>query len=93
LSDQLDQFGVVPFYRQVKEQNMPHIVVDDAQARIISESAESIEIRDQSGKHLGYVAHGFSEDDIAIARRRMESTEPRYTTRELVDYLESLEQE
>ena len=34
---------------------MSHIVVDDEQARIISESAESIEIRDRSGKHLGYV--------------------------------------
>jgi hypothetical protein len=58
---------------------MPHIVVDDIQARIFSESAGSIEIRDRSGKHLGYVAHDFTDDDIAIAKKRMASAEPRYT--------------
>ncbi len=42
-----------------------HIVVNDEQAKIISESPDSIEIHDRSGKHLGYVAHGFSDEDIA----------------------------
>ena len=72
---------------------MPHIVVDDEQARIISESAESIEIRDRSGKHLGYVAHGFTDEDIAIAKERMASDEPRFSTQQVLDHLESLEQE
>ena len=71
---------------------MPHIIVDDEQAKIISESAESIEIRDRSGKHLGYVAHGFTDEDIAIAKERMASDEPRYTTQEVLDHLQSLEQ-
>ena len=71
---------------------MQHIVVDDIQARIISESAGSIEIRDRSGKHLGYVAHGFTDEDIVIAKRRMASAEPRYSTRQVLDYLESLDQ-
>ena len=70
---------------------MPHITVDDEQARIISESAES-EIGDRSGKHLGYVVHGFTDDDIAIAKARMASDEPRYTTREVLDHIRSLEQ-
>jgi hypothetical protein len=70
---------------------MPHIVVDDTQARIISESAGNIEIRDRSGKHLGYVAHGFTDEDLAIAKQRMASPEPRYSTRQVLDYLESLE--
>ncbi len=72
---------------------MPHIVVNDEQARIISESAESIEIRDLSGKHLGYVAHGFTDEDIAIAKQRLASDEPRYTTQEVLDHIQSLEQE
>ena len=71
---------------------MPHIIVDDEQARIISESAENIEIRDRSGKHLGYVAHGFTDEDIAIARERMGSDEARYTTQEVLDHIQSLEQ-
>lgn len=59
---------------------MPHIIVDDAQAKIISESSERIEIRDRSGRHLGYVASGFTADDVAIAKRRMASNDLCYTT-------------
>ncbi len=70
---------------------MPHIVVDDEQARVISESVESIEIRDRSGKHLGYVAHGFAEEDVAIAKERRASNEPRFTTREVLGHIESSE--
>ena len=70
---------------------MPHIIVDDAQAKIISEAAESIEIRDRSGKHLGYVACGFDAEDVAIARRRMVSKEPRYTTQQVLEHIQSLE--
>ena len=72
---------------------MPYIVVNDEQARIILGSAENIEIRDRSGKHLGYVAHGFTDEDIAIARERMASDEPRHTTQEILDHIQSLEQE
>lgn len=71
---------------------MPHIVIDDDQAKIISESAESIEIRDRSGKHLGYVAHGFAVEEILIAKQRLASDEPRYTTQQVLDHIQSLEQ-
>ncbi len=70
---------------------MLHITVDDDQARIISQAAESVEIRDRSGRHLGYVAHGFTEEDIAVAKQRMTSGEARYTTQQVLDYLGSLE--
>jgi hypothetical protein len=72
---------------------MPHIVVDDEQARIISESAGQIEVRDKNGKSLGYVFQGFTEDDIAMANQRKASKEPRYTTQEVLDHLQSLEQQ
>ena len=39
---------------------MEHIVVNEQQARLISEATESVEIRDAKGTHLGYVAHGFT---------------------------------
>lgn len=70
---------------------MPHIVVDDDQARIISESTGNIEIRDRTGKHLGSVAHDFTDEDIAIARERQASDEPRYSTREVLEHIQSLE--
>jgi hypothetical protein len=69
---------------------MPHIVVDDQQARIISEATESVEIRDTRGQCLGYVAHGFTEEDIAIARQRAQSSGPRHTTQEVLDRLQNM---
>ena len=59
---------------------MHHIVVDDQQAKLISEATESVEIRDQEGRHLGYVAHGFADEDIALAKDRLASDQPRHTT-------------
>jgi hypothetical protein len=70
---------------------MNHIVVDDQQARLISEATESVEIRDPRGRHLGYVADGFSEEDITIAKARLATDEPRHTTQEVLDHLLSLE--
>jgi hypothetical protein len=70
---------------------MLHIVVSDEQARLIGESTSHIEIRDQNGNLLGYVAHGFSEDDIAVARSRAASSQPRLTTPQVINYLDSLE--
>jgi len=70
-----------------------HIVVDDEQARIIAASGESVEIRDRHGNYLGYVAHEFTAEDIAEARRRFASDEPRLSTGEVLHHLESLDRE
>ncbi len=69
---------------------MEHIVVNDQQAKLIAESTQGIEIRDSKGGHLGYVAYRFTEQDIAIAKERLASSEPRYRTQEVVDHLRSL---
>ena len=70
---------------------MQHIVVNDQQAKLISGATESVEIRDARGGHLGYVAHGFTDEDNAIAKQRLASDEPRYATREVLDHLRSLD--
>jgi hypothetical protein len=70
---------------------MPHIVVDDQQAKLISEATESVEIRDPRGICLGYVTQGFTDEDIAIAKGRLASDEPRYTTQEVLEHLRTLE--
>ncbi|MGC8639499.1 MAG: hypothetical protein ACP5XB_06425 [Isosphaeraceae bacterium] len=69
---------------------MHHIVVDDQQAKLISEATEGVEIRGPQGRHLGYVAHGFSDLDITVARERMAESGPRSTTKDVLD-LSSLE--
>lgn len=71
---------------------MQHIVVNDEQARIIRQSSGSVEIRDASGRHLGYIAQGFTDEDIALARQRLASSEPRYTTEQVLDHLRSLDE-
>ncbi len=71
---------------------MHHIVVDEKQAKVISEATDSIEIRDPQGRCLGYVAHGFTEEDFSVARQRLASDEPRYTTQQVLDHLRSLRQ-
>jgi hypothetical protein len=70
---------------------MRHIVVDDQQAKLITETKDTLEIRDVQGRLLGYVAHRFTDDDIAIAKQRLASGGPRYTTQEVLDHLRSLE--
>jgi hypothetical protein len=72
---------------------MPHIVLDDRQAKVISEAGQTVEIRDQRGNRLGYVAHPFTDEDLTVAKRRLQSDEPRFTTRQVLDHLRSLEQE
>ena len=70
---------------------MTQLILDDEQARILEESVDSVELRDQRGRCLGYVSLGFTLQDVAIARRRLASNEPRYTTREVLEHLHSLE--
>jgi hypothetical protein len=72
---------------------MTQLVVDDAQAKLISESREGIEIRDRNGNHLGYVAQGFSDEDIVFAEKRASSAEHRYTTQEVISYLQALDKQ
>jgi hypothetical protein len=39
----------------------------------------------------GFVTHEFTDEDIAIARQRLASDEPRRTTQEVLDHLRSLD--
>ncbi len=70
---------------------MTHITLDDDQAKLIAAERGMVELRDRRGRLLGYVTHGFTEEDIAVARQRLASAEPRITTAELLRRLEALE--
>lgn len=66
---------------------MTYITVDATQAELILTAGESIEIRDHQGRHLGFVAHGFSDEDVEVAANRGASDEPRYSTDEVLRHL------
>jgi len=70
---------------------MAHIVLDEEQSRIVSESQGDVEIRDSSGQPLGYLTHGFTPEEIAEAKRRAKSDGPWHTTAEVLEHLQSLD--
>ncbi len=72
---------------------MVKIVVTEDQARTIVEAKDSVEIVDAAGNRLGYFARPFSDEEIAIARQRAASDEPRRTTQQVIERLKSLERE
>ena len=63
---------------------MTYIVLDESQVRILSQSKGEVEVRDPQGKHLGYIAHGFTDADMRLARERATSNAPRLTTAEVL---------
>ena len=70
---------------------MSYIILDETQARVVAQTKGAVEIRDHAGKHLGHVAHGFTDDDIHLARERAASDAPRFTTAKVVNRLFALE--
>jgi hypothetical protein len=66
------------------------IVVDDEQAKVIRNSDDCIMLRDQQGRFLGYIHHGFTDEDVAAAKQVLASNSPRYTTEQVLAHLRSL---
>jgi hypothetical protein len=69
---------------------MPQIVLDDGQARVVTEAVEPVEVRDRKGHLLGFIPAPWTEEEIAEAERVLHSSEPGYTYAEIRQYLESL---
>ena len=70
---------------------MVQVVATADQAKLFAEAGGSVEIVDASGKRLGYFARPFTDEDVRIAKERLASDEPRYTTAEVMDHLRQLE--
>lgn len=75
---------------------MTHIVLDDEQAAVLANAASAVELRDRRGNPLGVVTpadggHGFTEEEIREAKRRLAAGGPRYTTAEVLEHLRSLD--
>jgi hypothetical protein len=72
---------------------MVKVVVTEDQARTIADAKDGVEFVDAAGNRLGFFARPFTDEDIAIARQRAASDEPRRTTQQVIDRLKSLEEE
>lgn len=71
---------------------MQQIILTNEQAETIATVLNPVPVRDSKGSLLGTFTPIWTEDDIADAKRRLASDEPRYTTAQVVEYLRSLEQ-
>lgn len=70
---------------------MTYIILNDEQARLVKGAEGTIEVRDSAGRHLGYLTHGFTPEEIDEARRRAASDGPWSTTAEVLEHLKSLD--
>ena len=71
---------------------MVQVIVTAAQAKLLAEAKECVEIVDASGKSLGTVVRPPSDEDVQIAKQRIEQGGKRFTTEQVISHLRSLEQ-
>jgi hypothetical protein len=71
---------------------MIQIILSDEQARAVQDAAEGVELRDERGKLVGYISRPPSNAEISAAKQRLKSDGPWYTTQQVLDHLQSLEQ-
>ncbi|MBI3467801.1 MAG: hypothetical protein HY000_32735 [Planctomycetes bacterium] len=70
---------------------MQQITLDKVQSEIIVHAQGKVQIRDHTGKVLGYLSRPFTAEQIAEAKRRLASDQPRYTTEQVLAHLRSLD--
>ena len=71
---------------------MIRIILDDNQADSLRTGSETIELCDRAGRLLGYAARTPVAEDVEEAKRRLSSSGPWYSTQQVLDHLNSLEQ-
>ena len=72
---------------------MLQIVLTDEQAKVVASALKPVQVCDSRGNVLGRIDPIWTEEDIAEAKRRLASDEPRYTTAQVLEHLRSLEKQ
>jgi hypothetical protein len=72
---------------------MVQIVLTDEQAQVVASALQPVRVCDSQGNFLGSITPIWTAEDIADAKRRLASNEPRYTTAQVLEYLRSLEKQ
>jgi hypothetical protein len=68
---------------------MAQIVISDDQLAVIQAATDAVAIRDKSGNLVGYVSPMLAGERMAKIRERLKSDGPWYTTKEVLDHLQS----
>jgi hypothetical protein len=71
--------------------DMVQLVLTDEQLRVLAEAGYSLPIVDANGRLVGVASPPpFTDEEIAEAKRRLASDQPRYTTAEVIAKLNAL---
>jgi hypothetical protein len=71
---------------------MAQIILNQEQLKAVQEATGVVEIRDDRGNLLGYMTPRATQEQIAEAKRRLNSDGPWRTTQEVLNHLSALEQ-
>jgi hypothetical protein len=69
---------------------MLEIVLNPEQAKVVASSLQPVQVRDERGNVLGVIAPAWTEEEIADAKRRLASGEPRLTLAQVLQHLGSV---
>jgi hypothetical protein len=72
---------------------MTQLVLTEEQARIVAQASDGVEVCDPKGNVMGRLTPPYTAADIAEARRRLASDQPRYPAEQVHARLEALQQE
>ncbi len=67
------------------------IVLTEEQSKLIASASDRIELRDQNGRHLGFVSGYATDEDFRLAKEALASDDERHTFAEVRARLKSLE--
>jgi hypothetical protein len=69
---------------------MTQLVLTDEQTRVATSTLRPLQVHDTRGNLVGTFSPIWTEADIAEAKSRLGSSEPRYTTAQVLEYLKTL---
>jgi hypothetical protein len=69
---------------------MTPLVLTDEQTKVATSTLRPWQVHDNHGNLVGTFSPICTEADIAEAKSRLASSEPRYTTAQVVEYLKTL---
>jgi hypothetical protein len=69
---------------------MPHIVLSEEQAEVVACAVEPVEVRDSRGKVVATIDRSHSPWDVAEAKRRLASDQPRFTSAQVREHMNRL---
>ena len=72
---------------------MSQVILTQEQADLIVRAHDAVQLRDPQGNLLGTIKRDadFTDEDLEKAKQALASNQPRYTTQQVLEHLQSLE--